>query len=163
MEKLGTEELRWTPLCTTIHIELYVCMFVACYFETVKVNVNCKCWFYMNCYIDICCNIGNCEWTWNNIYATYLTTNKSSSSVFNTVKEPVPMILECTHSILLHVPSYCNCKRLCFCLCGCVETHNSASKKENQSSALTIYLLHWVVYMAEVQVGTNSCKRAMGP
>ena len=34
------------------------------------------------------CNIDNCEWTWMNIYATYLTTNKPSSFAFNTVKEP---------------------------------------------------------------------------
>ena len=34
-EKLGTEELRCTTLCaTTMHIELYVCMyFIACYYE----------------------------------------------------------------------------------------------------------------------------------
>ena len=43
-------------------------------------------------------------------------------------------------------------------VCGCVATRNSASKMTNQSSTLIIYLLHLAVYMAEVQVGMNSCK-----
>ena len=95
VEKLGTEELRCTSLCT-IHIELYVCMFLL--LITWNCRCNCKCWFYMNCNIDICCNCMNiCEWTWMNIYATYFTTNKSSSFVFNTVKEPVCSVIRvCT-------------------------------------------------------------------
>ena len=73
-----------------------------CNFDICYNCMDTDCWFYMNCNIDICyncmdidcwfhmnCNIENCEWTWMNIYATYLATNKSSSFVFNAVKEPV--------------------------------------------------------------------------
>ena len=42
--ELETAELRCTSLCTTtMHIELYVCMF------SLLVTMDCKCWFYMNC------------------------------------------------------------------------------------------------------------------
>ena len=49
-EELETEELRCTTLCTTtMHIELYVCMyiFIACYYELLML-------IYMNCNINIC-------------------------------------------------------------------------------------------------------------
>ena len=45
MEELGTEELSCTTLCTTtMHIELYVMYFIACYYELLMLifNMNSK-------------------------------------------------------------------------------------------------------------------------
>ena len=77
--------------------------FIACYFETVIVNVNCMdidCYFIWTVTLII---VNELVW----IYATYLTTNKSSSFVFNTVQEHVSsdyitkLILECNQ--ILHL------------------------------------------------------------
>ena len=44
------------------------------------------------------------------------------------------------------------------CPCDCVEPHGSVSKLTNQSSALTINLLHLVFYMVDKRY-----KREVGP
>ena len=97
--KLETEELRCTSPYHYMHWTVCMYVFIACYFETVIVNANCKCWCYMNHNIDatVILNLMNIT---NN-----LDNKKSSSFVFNTIKEPVSSAVRVypLHSITLKI------------------------------------------------------------
>ena len=97
--RIGETWNRRTKMHTTMYYHYThwtVCMYVYCLLpETVIVNVNCECWFYMNCYFDICCNCMNID-LWMDLdeyMCNIFDNNNSSSFVFNIVKEPVPSVI----------------------------------------------------------------------
>ena len=96
-----------------------VCMyvFITYYFKTIIVKVNCKCWFYMNCNIDIWCNCMNFvnELGWIHMQDIWQQT---SLLVLCSIqwKNLFPVILGCVNSILLHLTltsvQYCTISKI---------------------------------------------------